>query len=110
VLGVLVLAAVFCRASAQTTNLIEGFESTFPGGWTVGDNNANGTPAYWGKVNSAFGGEGTHGGSYKGYCAGIGYAGTTTNPTNRPSMTAYMQRSISLVGYSKSGADSLAIG
>ncbi|MBI5384444.1 MAG: hypothetical protein HZA90_07120 [Verrucomicrobia bacterium] len=89
------LAAV-ATAGAQVTNLFEGFEGTFPGAWSVGDANASGTPAYWGRVDSAFGGEGTHAGSYKGYCAGVGYAGTTSAPVYVTNMTATMSRSVNL--------------
>ena len=55
-------------AAAQTTILSEGFEGNFPAdnGWSVVDSNASGTTAYWDDVNSAFGGEGTHTGNYKG--------------------------------------------
>ena len=85
-------------AQVMKTNLSEGFESSFPGSWSVGDANASGTPAYWDQVDSSFGGEGTHSGSYKGYCAGIGYAGTTNAPQYVTNMTAYMSRSINLSG------------
>src|ERR1039458_1381171 len=87
---------------AQTTILTEGFEGSFPAdnGWSVGDANASGTPAYWDDVNSSFGGEGTHGGSWKGYCAGVGYAGTTTSPFYTNYMSAYMSKTIALAGYS----------
>ncbi|MCX6924782.1 MAG: hypothetical protein NT154_16440, partial [Verrucomicrobia bacterium] len=85
--------------SAQTTILSEGFEGTFPGIWLVGDDNAAGTPAYWKDVNASFGGEATHSGSWKGYCAGFGYAGDAANPTYQNSMAAYMQTTLDLRGY-----------
>ncbi len=34
------------------------------------------------------------------YCAGFGYAGTTGAPLYRDEMTAYLQRSVNLIGYS----------
>jgi len=68
------------QPKGTVTVLSEGFEGSFPGSWSVGDANSSGTPAYWDDVDSAFGGEGTHSGSWKGYCADIGNAGTTTSP------------------------------
>ena len=85
---------------AQTTNTVvsEGFEATFPGTWSTGDANTNGTAAYWKDVNNSLGTNtgGAHSGSWKGYCAGIGYGGTTANPTYQNSMSAYMSRTIDL--------------
>ena len=90
------------RALMTVTLLSEGFEGSFPSdnGWSVGDSNSNGTTAYWDDVSSSFGGEGTHGGSWKGYCAGVGYGGTSSTPTYRDSMNAYMSRSINLANLS----------
>src|ERR1043166_7117408 len=85
---------------AQTIVLSEDFEGSFPGGWTVGDSDPFGTTAYWNTVDSAFGGEGTHGGSRKVYCAGVGFGGTTANPTYQSDMNAFLSRSINLGGYS----------
>jgi hypothetical protein len=75
---------------AQVTIFSEDFEGSFPSlnGWSVGDSNSSGTIAYWDDVNSSFGGEGTHGGSSKGYCAGFGYAGSSTSPTYQNSQTS----------------------
>jgi hypothetical protein len=87
-------------ADAATTNFFETFEAGLGAAWSVGDANADGTPGYWGIVDSAFGGEGTHGGSKKIYCAGVGYAGTTSAPLYQDDMTAYLQRSVNLTGYS----------
>ena len=84
---------------AATTNFFEGFEAGL-GAWSVGDANAEGTPAYWGIVDSAFGGEGAHGGTKKIYCAGVGHAGSSSAPLYEDAMTAYLQRSINLSGYS----------
>ena len=88
------------RRLLTVTILSEDFEGNFPSdnGWAVTDANSTGTPAYWGAVDSAFGGEGTNSGSKKGYCAGVGLAGTTTDPTYQNSMTADMSRSIDLTG------------
>lgn len=85
---------------AQTTILSEGFEGDFPGAWSVGDANSSGTPAYWDDVRDDFGGEGARSGSWKGYCAGVGYAGSSANPSYLNSMSAYMSRNINLSGYS----------
>ncbi len=86
---------------AQSTLLFEGFEGTFPGSWSVGDENTNGSPAYWGKVAAAFGGGTPRSGNWKGYCAGIGYAGTTNAPRYTNYMTAYMSRTVNLSGYTR---------
>ena len=86
--------------TADVTILTEDFEGAFPGtAWTVRDNNASGTPAYWDDVDAAFGGEGTHGGIWKGYCAGTGFAGTTADPTYRDSLQADMSTTLNLSGY-----------
>ena len=68
------------RRLLSVTILSEDFEGNFPSdnGWAVADANSSGIAAYWGAVDSAFGGEGTQSGSKKGYCAGVGFAGTTT--------------------------------
>jgi len=90
------------RSLLSVTLLSENFEGAFPSGngWSVGDANSAGTSAYWDDVNSSFGGEGTHGGSWKGYCAGVGKAGTDTSPTYQNSTSAYMSKSINLAGLS----------
>ena len=82
--------------------LTEGFEGSFPtdNSWQVGDSNSDGTEAYWDDVNAAFGGEGTHSGSRKGYVAATGHAGTDTHPTYQNFMTAFMQTTIDLSTYS----------
>ena len=89
------------RSRGQTTILSEGFEGAFPGTWSLGDSNPSGTTAYWKGVNlSSFGNPPIHGtGSWAGYCAGIGYGGTTLNPTYQNAMDAYMSRIINLSGY-----------
>jgi hypothetical protein len=85
---------------ATTTNVIfqEGFESNFPAAWQVGDARAAGTPAYWSAVDAPFGGASAASGSRMAYCAGVGYAGTSSSPTYRSSMAAYLQRTVDLTG------------
>jgi clostripain len=89
------------RSLLSVTLLSEGFEGSFPSdnGWSVGDANSSGTAAYWDDVSSSFGGEGTHSGLWKGYCAGVGYAGTSSSPTYQNYMAAYMSKSIDLSGF-----------
>ncbi len=91
------LLAVPAATRAATTNFFEGFESGLTN-WIAGDGNPASAPAYWGAVNAAFGGEGTHGGSAKAYCAAVGFAGGTASPNYTNDMTAYLSRTISLVG------------
>jgi hypothetical protein len=86
------------QAFAQVTILSEGFEGSFPGSWTVGDSDPFGTPAYWGAVDSAFGGEATHTGTRKAYCAGVGFGGTPVSPTYQNEMISFMSRQINLGG------------
>ncbi|MEO5802348.1 MAG: hypothetical protein ABIR24_02375, partial [Verrucomicrobiota bacterium] len=77
----------------------DGFENGLSTDWQVGDANLAGTPAYWAVVDSAFGGELTHGGTNKVYCAGVGFGGTTVAPKYQDSMSAYLLRSIDLTSY-----------
>lgn len=86
----------------STTILTETFEGAFPedNGWSVGDSNASGTDAYWNDVHTTFGTGGAHGGSWKGYCAGVGYAGAATAPTYQNYMDAYMSKTLNLCGLS----------
>jgi len=97
-LPALAAGLVVMRASAATTNFVEGFEAGLTN-WVVGDANPAGTAAYWGPVDSAFGGESAHGGSGKAYCAATGFSGSTATPAYRDSMTAYLSRTIDLTGY-----------
>jgi len=94
------LLAVFLapKLSAQNTIFSETFENGL-NGWLVGDNNIDGPPAYWGIVNLTFGGEGqfTPGGSFKAYCAAVGYVGTTS-PNYQLDMSASMERTLDLTG------------
>jgi hypothetical protein len=96
-IAILLISAAL-TAPAATTNFFEGFESGLAN-WIVGDGNATGTPTYWGIVGSTFGGEGTHNGGFKAYCAGAGFAGTTVDPRYRDSMTAYLERTVNLTGH-----------
>ncbi|HKS38222.1 MAG TPA: hypothetical protein VJW76_13580, partial [Verrucomicrobiae bacterium] len=96
----LILALVGSEpARGATQVLFEGFEGAFPGSWSVGDANGVGTAAFWDDVDSAFGGEGTHTGNWKGYCAGTGFAGTTASPIYQSNMQAFMQRSVDLTPF-----------
>jgi hypothetical protein len=85
---------------AQTVILSEGFEGNFPqdNNWSVGNDNPTGT-AYWKDVPAGFGTVGAHSGLWKGYCAGVGYGGTTLHPTYQDNMIAYMSRPLDLTGY-----------
>lgn len=98
-LVLLLSGCILSPAHAALTNLFDGFETGLTNAWSVGDSNAVGTTAYWGVVNSAFGGEGVHGGTNKLYCAGVGFAGTTAAPLYQNSMTAYLQRTVDLTNY-----------
>lgn len=98
-LGLALLALPPTGPCAETTILSEDFEGVFPsGGWTVGDLNTNGVVAYWDDVDAAFGGTGTHGGNWKGYCAGFGYGGGPAAPTYRNAMSAFMAHPLDLTG------------
>lgn len=97
----LALEALEPRVLLSVTVLSETFESgsLATNGWTVGDANASGTPAYWNIVADTFGAGGVHGGTKKAYCAGTGYGGNTLDPTYQNDMTAYMSCTIDLTGY-----------
>ncbi len=84
-------------AAAQTIILSDGFEASWPGLWTAG--NAGSGPT-WRDVNSLFGGEGTHSGGWKAYCAATGYpfGSTEPSPAYTNSMAAYMETEFSLRG------------
>ena len=86
-------------ARAQVTILNETFEGIFPegNGWSVGDSNPSGTPAYWNDVSNGHSG---YNSSWGGYCAGVGYGGTLSSPTYQNNMTAYMSKTVNLTGYS----------
>src|SRR5262245_31223371 len=98
----LLLILLACRpVLGQTVVLSENFESTFPGGWTVVDNNPADGAYTWRDVNSGFGGEGTHAGSWKGYCAGTRFPFNFTElaPVYTNNMAAVMSRSIDLSAF-----------
>ncbi len=96
---VLGLGAVVVSLSAQTWLVFEGFEGDFPGTWSVGDANPSGIPAYWWKVNAPFGGRLPFSGQWKGYCAGVGYSGTSSEPRYVTFMAAYLSRVVNLSGW-----------
>jgi hypothetical protein len=85
---------------SAVTLLYETFEKGAPtkNGWCVQDANPAGVSACWKDVNRAFGGEGAHGGSYKGYCAGTGYYGSGSRPYYRNCMDSCMTRTVDLSG------------
>ncbi len=91
------LLAVVPSSRALTTNFFEGFEAGLTN-WVVGDADPTGTSAYWGVVNSAFGGESTRSGAFKAYCAANGHGGTPAAPTYRDYMVAYLSRTVNLTG------------
>lgn len=99
--ALLLLVAQLSPLRGQTVLLFEGFEAAFPqaNAWSVGDANASGSYAYWDDVDLNFGGEGTHTGSWKGYCAGFGYGGSAATPTYQNDMAAFMEKTIDLTGY-----------
>ena len=58
----------------------------------------SGSGPTWRDVNATFGGEGTHSGSWKGYCAGTAYpfGSNEPNPTYTNNMAAYLQTNLNL--------------
>jgi hypothetical protein len=94
--------ALVPKLAAQQVIFSDGFENGL-NGWLAADNNIDppGIPSYWGVVDSAFGGEGTHGGTNKAYCAAVGYLTTTGPccPNYRENMAATLSRTINLTGY-----------
>jgi hypothetical protein len=96
----ILLLVLTSKLPAQTVIFSDGFENGL-NGWLAADNNLDlpGLPCYWGVVDSAFGGEGVHGGSNKVYCAAVGYSGTTLSPLYQPNMAATLSRTIDLTGY-----------
>ncbi len=98
---VLILMGLGLAGQAQTTLLFEGFEGAFPGSWARGDDNPTGGLAYWKDVNAVFGGRAPRTGNWKGYCAGVGYAGTTAVPLYTNYMTAFLSRTLNLSGQSR---------
>jgi len=90
-----ILAVV--NGAAQTVLLSEGFEGAFPGAWTVSDSTVPGV--YWKDEYTTFGSVPARTGYWKGYCAGIGYGGTSASPTYTNNMTDSMSQSVNLTGY-----------
>jgi hypothetical protein len=97
-IGVAALGLAAMNARALTTNFFEGFETGLTN-WVAGDANPNDGSAYWGRVDAAFGGEGTQAGLFKAYCAGSGFAQTPASPLYADDMLAYLSRTIDLTGY-----------
>jgi hypothetical protein len=87
------------QGSAQVPILYEDFEGAFPGNWTTADANPTGSPAYWKDVSVLVGTPYPHGGDWSGYCAGVGYGGTTASPYYQNYMDAYMAQYVDLTGY-----------
>lgn len=98
--AVMTLCFGLMRTALADTLLFEGFEGSFPedNGWTVGDSNASVTDAWWNDVR-AFGTVGVFDGAWMGYCAGVGFAGTSASPLYQPDMDAYMRRTLDLRNY-----------
>jgi subtilisin family serine protease len=96
-LALMLSAASFARG--QTVILAENFEGDFPGAsWSVTDFEPEGDPAFWDDVHTSFGSVAAHAGSWKGYCAGAGFSGTTGSPRYQDDMFAEMYRSVNLAG------------
>lgn len=95
--ALLLAAGIFLgqTAQAQTVVFSENFEGAF-NSWTVGDLNTDGIPAYWSDVDVSFGTPFPRGGSWMGYCAGVGFAGTASVPFYQDDMFAYMERTANL--------------
>ena len=97
----LVAALILCFGAfggrAQTVLISEGFEGAFPNSWSVVDSPDPGV--YWKDEPSSFGSVPAHSGGWKGYCAGIGYGGTSTSPTYTNNMADSMSQSVNLTGY-----------
>jgi len=97
---ILVVLLLICAGSlrAQTTIFLEDFEQGFPStNWVVSDLGTGEEPAYWGRVDlSFFGSPPPRAGSWAGYCAGEGYAGTFQFPDYQPDMLAVMERTVDL--------------
>jgi subtilisin family serine protease len=84
----------------QTTIFSETFEGIFPdASWSVGDANSSGVPAFWDDVDLTFFGSPSPRTRWAGYCAGTGHAGTEFAPLYRSSMSARMQRTVNLAGF-----------
>jgi subtilisin family serine protease len=86
------------NARAQTRVFLEDFEGVFPGtNWSVGDFGSGENPAFWEDVDLlTFGSPPPRTGSWAGYCAGIGFAGTSQFPDYQPDMLARMERTVDL--------------
>jgi hypothetical protein len=83
------------RVEGTSPLFSDGFENGL-NGWQIRDSDPAGPSANWGVVDSAFGGEGAHGGTNKLYCAGQGYIGTPEHPFYVGGMAAYASRVLDL--------------
>jgi len=103
-----VLPTNYAKANSSTVTIFsEDFEGVFEdghNGWSLGNDRCyqhQCSEERWGKVTSSFGGEGTHSGNWKAYCAAEGYEGTSSAPTCPPSTRPYMKISVDLSDYSE---------
>jgi hypothetical protein len=94
-IGLAAFGLTAMNARALTTNFFEGFETGLTN-WVAGDANPDNGAAYWGRVDAAFGGEGTQAGLFKAYCAGSGFGQTPASPLYADDMLAYLSRTIRL--------------
>lgn len=99
-LASLVFIAAGEVGSAQTVVFRETFEGNFPqdGGWSVGDQNFDGEPAYWDDVDLTEFGTPPARSTWAGYCAGAGYWGDPFEPHYQPTMISFMSKSLDLTG------------
>lgn len=99
----LICAAGVLPARAQTRLLFEGFEGAFPNAaWSsVTDTNPLNGLTYWNDVNSTFGTVSPHSGSWKGYCAGVNFIGSSAAPLYNTNMDAVMTSVVNLGPYNR---------
>src|SRR5687767_9960379 len=97
---VVIASFLFSGSTSRAQRIVfhETFEGVFPGtNWTVGDFGGGESPAYWSDVDLRFfGAPPLRQGNWAGYCAGIGFAGTTQFPDYQPDMLAVMERTVDL--------------
>ncbi|MCP8309601.1 MAG: hypothetical protein H3Z54_13080, partial [archaeon] len=75
----------------------EDFETGYDG-WSIDDSNPTPPDAHWALALSAFGNEGTNGGSQKIYCSAP-FDGTSASPLYKTNIDSYMTRTVDLTGY-----------
>ncbi len=95
------VALLPAKVSAQTTMFFEGFENraAFTNNWAVEGFYGEDDPILWGVVNKDFGGEATHAGTNKIYCAANRFLGTTRAPLYQDDMQTVFHRDVDLTGY-----------